>query len=62
MVTSLLLATMTFASAGPAPAMPLQEEPMVRVWTNKGDVVKTGDRVRVYVETVEDGYLFVLHA
>lgn len=62
MVTSLLFATVTLASANAAPAMPLQDEPTVRVWTNKGDVVKTGDRVRVYVETVDDGYLLVLHA
>ncbi len=62
MITSLLLATVTLASANSAPAMPLQEEPAVRIWTNKGDVVKTGDRVRVYVETVDDGYLLVLHA
>ena len=61
MVIPLLLATATFATAFAAPAT-LQQDPTIRVWTNKGDVVKTGDRVRVYVETVEDGYLVVLHA
>jgi hypothetical protein len=38
------------------------QDPPVRVWLNKRDAVERGDRIRVHVETDEDGYLVVLHA
>ncbi len=62
MVKSLLLASVTLAWVAPVDALALQQEPTVRIWTDKGPTVKTGDRVRLYVETIEDGYLLVVHA
>src|SRR5881409_3714050 len=45
------------AGGGPAP----RDAKPVRVWLGSGGSLLRGDRVRVYVETREDGHLVVLH-
>ena len=63
MLTALMLTTLTLAAA-PVPAHALDQPQAVpiKVWLNKKNNVKVGDRVKVYARAESDGYLLVLHA
>ena len=50
-------ASTPLAIAGPAQ----RDAKPVRVWLGSGGSLLRGDRVRVYVQTTEDGHVVVLH-
>lgn len=55
-----LLATVTVASTGPGRSA-ATEPPAVRITLNSDRHYDPGEAVRVRVETLDDGYLFVMH-
>ncbi|HEX9728077.1 MAG TPA: DUF4384 domain-containing protein [Gemmatimonadales bacterium] len=50
------------ATAAPAPVAVQADDPALRIWFNKSENFESGDRIRSYVRTRNDGYLLVLHA
>jgi hypothetical protein len=60
MLTALLIPLLALPAieAGMQPA----DDPVVQVWLSRDDVVWPGERIRVYSEALDDGYLVVLHA
>ena len=58
MFAAVLLSTLVATTTTVA----VQNDPPVEVWTNKGDHVAYGDRMKVYVRSEYDGYVLVLNA
>ena len=58
--TILLAAAVTFAPSGVLALQ--QDEPAIRISTNRDNGVDSGDDVRVYVRTENDGHLVIFHA
>lgn len=65
MMNPVLLALVALPAAGPAelPAgAVVPDDPPIKVWLNKRAPIERGNRVRVGVKTLDDGYVLVLHA
>src|SRR2546427_657033 len=62
MVLALMLPLLVHTPSGAGAVAGRADEPPIKVWLNQDGSYQYGDRARVYMRMVEDGYLVVLRA